>query len=135
MDVFEYPERIRITMGLPGVEPDSIRVNRIERGLRVTARRSLELAYEARVRRLEIPRGLFQRDIELPPGEFSVQLCSLANGCPNITLQWRDSISDWHKRQANFGTADLAWGCAARGADPRRLAVPGRRAASYDRPG
>ena len=27
MDVFEYPERIRITMGLPGVEPDSIRVS------------------------------------------------------------------------------------------------------------
>ena len=86
MDVFEYPERIRITMGLPGVEPDSIRVSRIERGLRVTARRSLELAYEARVRRLEIPRGLFQRDIELPPGEFSVQLCSLANGCLVLDL-------------------------------------------------
>lgn len=86
MDVFEYPERIRITMGLPGVEPDSIRVIRIEGGLKITARRSLELAHEARVRRLEIPRGQFEREIELPPDDFTVARCEFANGCLLLDL-------------------------------------------------
>jgi HSP20 family molecular chaperone IbpA len=86
MDVVEFPERLRITVGLPGVDPGSIRVARVERGLRVTARRSLELASEARVCRLEIPRGIFERDIELPPGAFTVEACNFANGCLILDL-------------------------------------------------
>jgi len=93
MDVFEFPERFRITMGLPGVDPRSIRVARIEQGLRVTARRTLELASEARVCRLEIPRGIFQRDIELPRGGFTVQECNFANGCLVLDLVKEESDS------------------------------------------
>jgi HSP20 family molecular chaperone IbpA len=86
MDVYEFPERYRITMGLPGIDPKSIRVARVGQGLRVTASRPVELFGEVRIRRLEIPRGIFQRDIDLPPGEFAVESCNFANGCLIIDL-------------------------------------------------
>jgi HSP20 family molecular chaperone IbpA len=86
MDVYEFPERYRITMGLPGIDPESIRVARVGQGLRVTAVRPVELVGDVRVRRLEIPRGVFQRDIELPPGQFAVESCNFANGCLILDL-------------------------------------------------
>ena len=89
IDVFEFPERFRITMGLPGIDPETIRVTRVERRLRVTAMRPVTLAREARVRRLEIPHGLFQRDIDLPAGDYAVSVCDFINGCLVIDLEKR----------------------------------------------
>ena len=86
MDVFEFPGRFRITMGLPGIDPASIRVTRVAQRLRVTASRTIGLGCEARVQRLEIPHGLFRRDIELPPGDLAVGVCDFVNGCLVIDL-------------------------------------------------
>jgi len=86
MDVFEFPERFRITMGLPGIDPESIRVTQVGGRLRVTALRPIDLAGEAWVRRLEIPHGRFLRDIDLPRGDFAVSTCDFVNGCLVIDL-------------------------------------------------
>jgi HSP20 family protein len=86
MDVFEFPERFRITMGLPGIDPESIRVTQAGERLRVTAQRPIDVAAEAWVRRLEIPHGRFQRDIDLPRGDFAVSACDFVNGCLVIDL-------------------------------------------------
>jgi hypothetical protein len=41
---------------------------------------------DARIHRLEIPQGHFQRRIELPPARFEISGRHLANGCLKLQL-------------------------------------------------
>jgi HSP20 family protein len=86
-DIFESHETLTILIALPGVEPDQIKVTLDAGVLIVTGERPLPLEVrDARIHRLEIPQGRFQRRIELPPARFEISGRHLANGCLKLEL-------------------------------------------------
>jgi HSP20 family protein len=88
IDVFETDEALSILIALPGVELDNITVTLNAGTLTVTGERPLppELR-DARILRMEIPYGRFERRIELPPVPFQISGRHLANGCLMLRLQ------------------------------------------------
>jgi HSP20 family molecular chaperone IbpA len=86
-DIFETDEVLTIVIALPGVELDKVQVTLSAGVLIVSGERSLppELS-NARIHRLEIPHGHFERRIELPPARFEVSGSHLANGCLMLRL-------------------------------------------------
>ena len=88
IDVFETEDGLAILVALPGVEPDTISVTLSAGLLIVKGDRSLprELQH-ARIVRMEIPHGRFERRIELPPVPFQLSGRHLANGCLMLRLQ------------------------------------------------
>jgi HSP20 family protein len=88
IDVFETDEALSILIALPGVGLDKISVTLNAGTLTVTGERPLppELR-NARILRMEIPYGRFERRIELPPVPFQISGRHLANGCLMLRLQ------------------------------------------------
>jgi HSP20 family protein len=88
VDIFETDEVLTIVIALPGVNPDRVQVTLSAGVLIVSGERPLpaELS-EARIHRLEIPHGHFQRRIELPPARLELSGRRLADGCLTLQLQ------------------------------------------------
>lgn len=88
IDIFETAEALFILIALPGVDMDDVSVTLSAGILVVTGERRLpaELNH-ARIVRMEIPHGRFERRIELPPLPFEVTGRHLANGCLMLRLQ------------------------------------------------
>jgi len=85
-DIFESDEALTILIALPGVEPDQIKVTLSAGVLIVSGERPLPREVrDARIHRLEIPHGPFQRRLALPPARFEISGRHRANGC--LTLQ------------------------------------------------
>jgi HSP20 family protein len=86
-DIFETDEALVILVALPGVEPDRITVTLSAGVIVVRGERPLpsELA-NARIHRLELPHGIFERRIELPPVRSEISGRHLANGCLMLKL-------------------------------------------------
>jgi HSP20 family protein len=86
-DIFETDEMLTILVALPGVESDRITVTLSAGVVVVSGERPLpaELA-NARIHRLELPHGTFERRIELPPARFEISGRHLANGCLMLKL-------------------------------------------------
>lgn len=78
---------VEITVALPGVAPENVRV-RIEAGaLNVSAIRTLPLnEHTTAVHQLEIPYGRFERRIALPSGGYELLDQACVNGCLVIRL-------------------------------------------------
>jgi HSP20 family protein len=87
IDVFETADALTILIAMPGVELDSIKVTLNAGTLTVSGDRPLpsELQ-EARILRMEIPYGHFERRIDLPPVPFHISGRHLANGCLMLRL-------------------------------------------------
>jgi HSP20 family protein len=87
-DIFETDEALTIVIALPGVEVEHVQVTLSAGVLIVSGERPLprELS-NARIHRLELPHGHFQRRIELPPARFEMSGRHLANGCLMLRLQ------------------------------------------------
>jgi HSP20 family molecular chaperone IbpA len=86
-DIFESDEALTILIALPGVELDQIKVTLSAGVLIVSGERPLPREIrDARIHRLEIPHGHFQRRIELPPARFEISGRHLANGCLKLQL-------------------------------------------------
>jgi HSP20 family protein len=86
IDVLETDEEVLILVALPGVDPDEVEAV-IESGtLVVSGRRTLpkELR-DARIHRLELPQGRFERRIALPVGRYAVSRFAV-NGCIVLRL-------------------------------------------------
>ena len=88
VDLFETDDALTILIALPGVELDNISVTLNAGTLTVTGERPLppELR-NARILRMEIPYGRFERRIELPPVPFQISGRHLANGCLMLRLE------------------------------------------------
>jgi HSP20 family protein len=87
-DIFETDEVLTIVIALPGVELDQLKVTLSAGVLIVSGQRSLPAEVSnARIRRLEIPHGHFERRIELPPARFEMSRRHLANGCLMLQLR------------------------------------------------
>jgi HSP20 family protein len=86
-DIFEGDEALTILIALPGVELEQIKVTLSAGVLIVSGERPLPSEVrDARIHRLEIPHGHFQRRIELPPARFEISGRHLANGCLKLQL-------------------------------------------------
>ena len=88
VDIFETDELLTIVIALPGVDPDRVQVTLSAGVLIVSGERPLpEELGDARIHRLEIPHGHFERRIELPPARLELSRRHLANGCLMLQLQ------------------------------------------------
>lgn len=78
VDVFERPDGFLLCVALPGVREDEIEVIAADQVLTIRGVRQLTATAEATPRRLELPRGRFERRIVLPgtiaAGEVRTQL-------------------------------------------------------------
>jgi HSP20 family protein len=90
IDVFETAEALTVLIALPGVEPNSVNVVLSGGVLVVSGERALPAELQqARILRMEIPHGRFQRRIELPPEPFEISARHLADGCLMLNLRRR----------------------------------------------
>ena len=88
IDVFETDDALTILVALPGVELDSISVTLSAGTLLITGERPLPPELQnARILRMEIPYGQFERRIDLPPVPFQISGRHLANGCLMLRLR------------------------------------------------
>ena len=88
IDVFETDDALIILVALPGVELDSIKVTLNAGTLVVRGERPTPQELQnARILRMEIPYGRFERRIDLPPVPFEISARHLANGCLMLRLQ------------------------------------------------
>jgi HSP20 family protein len=82
IDVLETEDELLILVALPGVEPD--RVEAVIEGdgvLTISGQRTLPAELRnARIHRLELPQGRFERRIALPAGRYAVSRFAV-NGC------------------------------------------------------
>jgi HSP20 family protein len=88
VDLFETERAVWVVVALPGVTPEHVEMAIQGNRLIVAGVRSLPPQVRgAAIRRLEIPAGRFERQIELPPGHFDVAERSFANGCLMLGLR------------------------------------------------
>lgn len=87
IDVFESDSELLIRAAIPDVNRNDFEIQLEPATLRLSGQRRLPKEVKQRViRRLEIPYGLMERCISLPPGQFRVAECSCNNGCLEIRL-------------------------------------------------
>ncbi len=94
VDVFEDEHEMIIVVAMPGVAPERIQV-RDERGtLVVRGVRPMPLAAASghAVRQLEIPYGVFERRITLPPGPLELGEPELTQGCLVLRIAKRGEV-------------------------------------------
>lgn len=92
IDVFETDRGLIILVALPGVEHDDIAVTLNAGVLIVRGQRPMPVELQnARILRMEIPYGNFERRIELPAEPFEISGRHLANGCLMLRLDRRQA--------------------------------------------
>jgi HSP20 family protein len=86
VDVLETDHEILILVALPGVDPGDVEVTLDQDTLVVSGRRILPAELRnARIHRLELPQGRFERRIALPSGRYTITRFA-ANGCIGLRL-------------------------------------------------
>jgi HSP20 family protein len=86
IDVLETDREVLILIALPGVDPDEV-IAVIDKGMLVVSGHRVlpsELR-NARILRLELPQGRFERRIPLPLGRYIISRFA-ANGCIGLRL-------------------------------------------------
>ena len=86
IDVLETDKEVLILIALPGVDPDEV-VAVIDKGILVVSGRRVLPAElrDARILRLELPQGRFERRVALPLGRYTITRFA-ANGCVGLRL-------------------------------------------------
>jgi HSP20 family molecular chaperone IbpA len=88
VDVFEDERELVIVVAMPGVTAEGVQVISEPGALVVRGARPFPLAGSRhRVRQLEIPYGVFERRIALPPGRFEIGKPDLVQGCLLLRLR------------------------------------------------
>jgi HSP20 family molecular chaperone IbpA len=88
VDIVETARDIQIAIALPGVARESVSVALNGRDLTVSAVRTLPgNQTDAVIRRLEIPHGRFERNIQLPDLPLRLAESQLSGGCLYLTLR------------------------------------------------
>lgn len=87
VDVLETEHEVLILAAFPGVDPRKVEAVIEDGALVVSGRRTLppEL-HTARIHRLELPQGRFERRVPLPPGRYDGVRSSAGHGCLIVTL-------------------------------------------------
>ena len=86
-DIFETDRELWIILALPGIAPDQVKL-RVENGTLIVSgeRRLPDACRKARVLRLEVPNGAFERRLPLPAGRYEPGRKEFAHGCMLLTL-------------------------------------------------
>ncbi len=86
IDVLETDRELMILIALPGVDPDEVEAVIDQGSLVVRGRRVLPAELRnARILRLELPQGRFERRIPLPSGRYTITRFA-TNGCIGLRL-------------------------------------------------
>lgn len=88
IDIYETDKALWIIAVLPGVARESITL-KIESGtLVLVGSRQQPIEFRAaKVHRMEMPQGLFERRIALPPGRYELDEYNLSQGCLILPLR------------------------------------------------
>lgn len=87
VDVIETKDELLVLVALPGVDPASAEAVISGSDLVVGGTRRLpDSLRTARIHRMELPYGRFERRIPLPPGRYDAVKREAANGCLLIRL-------------------------------------------------
>jgi HSP20 family protein len=87
IDVIETDDEILILIALPGVDPDDVDALLENDALVIRGRRTLPAELRnARILRLELPQGRFERRIPLPTGRYAITRFS-AHGLVGLRLE------------------------------------------------
>ena len=86
IDIVEDARALLVRVALPGVNPSDVEIHTDGARLSVVGRRPPAVG-AATIHRLEIPYGLFERTIELPPGRYELGRREFADGCLLIELR------------------------------------------------
>jgi len=85
--MFETEDGFRILVALPGIRPEQITLLVENAGLVLQTERAPPSAPGTlNIHRLEIPYGIFERRIELPPGRYTLREQRMADGCLELYL-------------------------------------------------
>lgn len=87
VDIFESGGQLSVLVALPGVSADRLQAYIDDNTLVVIGERPMPAPRHARIQRLEIPYGRFERHIRLPAGRYVINEFSLADGCLVLDLQ------------------------------------------------
>lgn len=86
IDVLETDHEVLILIALPGVDPNEVEALLDNGTLVVSGRRALPAELRnARILRLELPQGRFERRIPLPSDRYTITRFA-ANGCIGLRL-------------------------------------------------
>jgi HSP20 family protein len=86
IDVLETDREVLILIALPGVDPDEVEAAIEGDALVVSGRRVLPVELRnARIHRLELPQGRFERRIALPLGRYTITRFA-TYGCVGLRL-------------------------------------------------
>jgi len=86
IDVLETDREFLILVALPGVDPDQVEAIIQDGTLTISGHRVLPAELRtARIHRLELPQGRFERRIALPTGRYAVSRFAI-NGCIALRL-------------------------------------------------
>ena len=87
IDIFETDREVLIVVALPGVEPGQVEIAIEADALVIRGERRVPSAgNQPMIRRLEIPRGRFERRIELPAIRLEITRKELSHGCLWLNL-------------------------------------------------
>jgi HSP20 family molecular chaperone IbpA len=87
IDVIETDDEILILIALPGVDPDDVDASLDRDALVISGRRTLPAELRnARILRLELPQGRFERRIPLPTGRYTITRFA-AHGLVGLRLE------------------------------------------------
>jgi HSP20 family molecular chaperone IbpA len=90
VDIYEGDGELLIEIALPGVAPERLHIDLRDEDLVVRAERRLpQRRRGAAIQRLEIPYGIFERRLVLPPGPWTMTVQDLVNGCLQLLLTRR----------------------------------------------
>jgi HSP20 family protein len=86
IDVLETERDVLIFVALPGVDPDQVEAVIDNGTLIISGHRVLPVELRnARIHRLELPQGRFERRIVLPTGRYAISRFAV-NGCVGLRL-------------------------------------------------
>ena len=88
VDVLETDDEVLILAALPGVNAEAVEAVIDDGALVLSGTRAPPRELEtARIHRLELPQGCFQRRVPLPAGRYDAVRRSVADGCLVVTLR------------------------------------------------
>lgn len=88
VDVLETQNELVIMVALPGVHADEVEIVVHDDSLAIVGIRRLPAFLQrARVLRMELPHGRFERRVAIPPGQYEVTRRDLADGLLVVALR------------------------------------------------
>jgi HSP20 family molecular chaperone IbpA len=88
VDLLETENELVIVAALPGVRPDEVDIVLHDGAIAIVGTRRVPATLQrARVHRMELPHGRFERRVAIPPGRYELTRRDLADGLLVVALR------------------------------------------------